>query len=83
MKSYQVELWYTAESRLPTPEDPSAPIPFDRTSHIQALFFDIFSDENCEPPMLDYKNMVSHHDLFLLEKKKKQNKTKQKQPQQQ
>ena len=55
----QVELWYTAASRLPTPDDPSAPLPFDRTTHIQRLFFDIFADENCEPPMLDYKNMVS------------------------
>ncbi|XP_071799466.1 sperm flagellar protein 2-like isoform X1 [Asterias amurensis] len=54
----QVPLWYTSDPRPPTPEDPSIPLPFDRTAHVQRMFFDIFADSTLMPPVLDYTNML-------------------------
>ena len=54
----QGPLWYTTDPSPPIPDDPSKPLPFDRVTHVQSLFFDIFADHSAEPPSLDYTNMV-------------------------
>eukprot|EP00057_Strongylocentrotus_purpuratus_P034053 XP_793745.3 PREDICTED: sperm flagellar protein 2 isoform X2 [Strongylocentrotus purpuratus] len=54
----QVPLWYSNDQRVPSPEDPTEPSPYNRTLHIQRLFFDIFADTAAIPPLLDYTNML-------------------------
>ena len=51
-------LWYNNDQRVPTPEDPTEPRPYDRISHIQQLYFDIFADDSFIPPVVDYTDMV-------------------------
>ena len=40
------------------PEDPSAPYPYDRTAHVQRLFFEFFTDQKASPMLLDYENFL-------------------------
>ncbi|XP_072172673.1 sperm flagellar protein 2-like [Diadema setosum] len=59
----QVPLWYCNDQPPPTPEDPSEPRPFNRISHIQRLYFDIFADTSQVPPVLDYSNMLLYFSI--------------------
>ena len=40
------------------PDDPSAPYPYDRTAHVQQLFFEFFTDQKASPMLLDYTNFL-------------------------
>ncbi|XP_078413355.1 sperm flagellar protein 2 [Cetorhinus maximus] len=54
----QVELWFQGETELEVPEDPVAPLPFQRLKQLKKVFFTLFADERRSPPELDYTNML-------------------------
>ncbi|XP_067885195.1 sperm flagellar protein 2 isoform X1 [Heterodontus francisci] len=62
----QVELWFKGETELQVPEDPVAPLLFQRLGQLKKVFFTVFADESRMPPELDYNNMLlyfaAHHD---------------------
>ena len=61
-------LWYNNDQRIPTPEDPTEPRPYDRISHIQQLYFDIFADDSFIPPVVDYTDMVKKTIIAYINK---------------
>ncbi|KAM8960886.1 sperm flagellar protein 2 [Pelodytes ibericus] len=54
----QVELWFTANSNECIPENPTEPPPFNRLDHLIKFFFNIFADQQKNPPLLDYTEML-------------------------
>ncbi|XP_038067047.1 sperm flagellar protein 2-like isoform X1 [Patiria miniata] len=59
----QVPLWYTTDPSPPVPDDPSKPLPYDRVTHVQKLFFDNFADHAVQPPVVDYTNMLLYFSI--------------------
>ncbi|XP_069563848.1 sperm flagellar protein 2 [Brachyistius frenatus] len=56
----QTELWFSSESVLPVPEDPTEPLPYDRLANLRKFFFQLFADHSTSPPQLDYVSMLQY-----------------------
>ncbi|KAM6943903.1 sperm flagellar protein 2 [Lycodopsis pacificus] len=56
----QTELWFSNESVLPVPEDPSEPPPYDRLANLRKFFFQLFADRSFSPPRLNYVCMLQY-----------------------
>ncbi|KAK5932266.1 hypothetical protein CgunFtcFv8_003985 [Champsocephalus gunnari] len=56
----QTELWFSSESVLPVPEDPSEPLPYDRLANLRKFFFQLFADHSFSPSRLDYLSMLQY-----------------------
>nr|XP_023692350.1 sperm flagellar protein 2 [Paramormyrops kingsleyae] len=54
----QTELWFPSERRLPSPDDPSEPLPYDRLANLKKFFFTLFADHTLSPPRLDYEAVL-------------------------
>ncbi|XP_033973576.1 sperm flagellar protein 2 [Trematomus bernacchii] len=59
-KYLQTELWFSSESVLPVPEDPSEPLPYDRLANLRKFFFQLFADHSFSPSRLDYLTMLQY-----------------------
>ncbi|XP_047447373.1 sperm flagellar protein 2 [Mugil cephalus] len=57
----QTELWFSSESILAVPEDPSEPAPYDRLANLRKFFFQLFADHRSfATPQLDYVSMLQY-----------------------
>nr|XP_055053992.1 sperm flagellar protein 2 [Misgurnus anguillicaudatus] len=54
----QVELWFPSDRDHLVPDDPSAPLPFDRLNNFKKFFFTLFASTDSSSVMLDYMNML-------------------------
>ncbi|XP_065729297.1 sperm flagellar protein 2 [Phocoena phocoena] len=54
----QAGLWFTGDEDIKIPENPLAPLPFNRQEHLIEFFFRLFADCEKEPPQLDYTQML-------------------------
>ncbi|XP_059193847.1 sperm flagellar protein 2 isoform X2 [Centropristis striata] len=56
----QTKLWFSNESVLAVPEDPSEPLPYDRLANLHKFFFKLFADHSFSPSRLDYMSMLQY-----------------------
>ncbi|KAK5870948.1 hypothetical protein PBY51_003853 [Eleginops maclovinus] len=56
----QTELWFSSESVLLVPEDPSESLPYDRLANLRKFFFQLFADHSFSLPRLDYFTMLQY-----------------------
>lgn len=53
-----VPLWWTSDMHNVISDNPNEPYPYDRTLHIQHLFFTFFTDQKASLQQLDYENFL-------------------------
>ncbi|XP_062398924.1 sperm flagellar protein 2 isoform X2 [Sardina pilchardus] len=54
----QMELWFTNDDTLTTPDDPSEPLPYDRLANLKKFFFTLFAEPDSPAVRLDYMDML-------------------------
>ncbi|XP_037387283.1 sperm flagellar protein 2-like [Pygocentrus nattereri] len=54
----QVELWFSSQTDVPVPEDPTEPLPYDRLANLKEFFFALFADAASSTAVLDYLTML-------------------------
>ncbi|XP_042117374.1 sperm flagellar protein 2 isoform X5 [Peromyscus maniculatus bairdii] len=54
----QAGLWFTGDEDAKVPDNPLDPLPFNRQEHLIEFFFRLFADNEKDPPLLDYTQML-------------------------
>ncbi|XP_055080214.1 sperm flagellar protein 2 [Periophthalmus magnuspinnatus] len=54
----QTKMWFPKETVQETPDDPSKPLPYNRSFNLFKFFFRVFADHSSSPPRLDYTSML-------------------------
>ena len=60
----QVDIWFKPPTENPASEEEQETAMIDRVTCLRPILFDLFADSTADPPVLNYREMVTHRRLL-------------------